>query len=65
MASIDLPKPLDSEYSEIAWGIEKCGEDHKPLWIPRPKVTDHQVKFEMLFCGICHTDLHIGKGQKL
>ena len=44
-----LPDPLDSEYPEIAWGIEKSGENHKPLFIARPKVTDHAVKVEMLY----------------
>ena len=67
MSNLELPPPLDSEYLEIAWGINKFGEDHKPLWIARPKISsndssmDHQVKFELLYSGICHTDLHIGK----
>merc|ERR1712141_302609 len=57
------------EYLEIAWGINKFGEDHKPLWIARPKISsndssmDHQVKFELLYSGICHTDVHIGKNH--
>ena len=24
---------------------------------------DHQVKFELLYSGICHTDVHIGKNH--
>ena len=51
------------EYPEIAWGIEKSGERHKPLLIARPKVTDHAVKFEILYCGICHSDVHTGKND--
>ena len=51
------------EYPEIAWGIEKSGEQHKPLLIARPKVTDFAVKFEMLYCGICHSDVHTGKND--
>lgn len=58
-----LPDPLDSEYPEIAWGIEKSGENHKPLFIARPKVTDHAVKVEMLYCGVCHSDVHTGKND--
>ena len=42
------------------WGIPQSGGNHEPLWVPRPKVTDHAVKFEMLFCGICHSDVHTG-----
>ena len=41
-------EPLESEYREVAWGIEKSGEKHKPLWIARPKTTDFAVKFELL-----------------
>ena len=40
MSNLELPPPLDSEYLEIAWGINKFGEDHKPLWIARPKIRD-------------------------
>ena len=69
MSNLELPPPLDSEYLEIAWGINKFGEDHKPLWIARPKINsndssmDHQVKFELLYSGICHSDVHIGKNH--
>lgn len=50
----------DDEYPEVAWGKE--GKDNKftPLLIPRPKVTDFAVKFELLYCGICHSDIHVG-----
>lgn len=69
---IELPPPLDSEYPEIAWGILKFGEYHQPLWIARPKITnsnaddksmEKQVRFEMLYAGICHTDLHFGRNE--
>ena len=43
--------------------LENDGEKHKPFLIPRPKITDHQVKFEMLYCGICHTDVHHGRNE--
>jgi hypothetical protein len=47
----ELPAPLSSEYKEVAWAVPKFGEHHRPIWIARPKVTDYQVKFEMLYCG--------------
>jgi len=59
----ELPPPLDSEYMEVAWGVEKSGEMHKPLWIARPKPQDYDVKFEMLYCGICHSDVHNVKNE--
>ena len=40
MSNLELPPPLDSEYLEIAWGINRFGEDHKPVWIARPKIRD-------------------------
>ena len=70
--NIEMPPPLDSEYPEIAWGILKFGENHQPLWIARPKITnsnaddksiEKQVRFEMLYAGICHTDLHFGRNE--
>jgi len=47
----ELPAPLGTEYKEVAWAVPKFGEFHRPIWIARPKVTDYQVKFEMLYCG--------------
>ena len=55
-----IPKCIEGEYPEIAWGIEKFKEKHKPFYIPRPNVFGHQVKFEMLYCGVCHSDCHLG-----
>lgn len=58
-----LPSPLDSEYKEVAWAVPKFGAPHEPIWISRPKVTDYQVKFEMLYAGICHSDCHCGRND--
>lgn len=30
------------------------------MWINRPKCGKQYVRFEMLFCGICHSDCHHG-----
>ena len=57
----EIAAPLDSEYLEVAWGIKNNGEKHIPFLIPRPKVTDYAVKFEILYCGICFTDVDLGK----
>jgi uncharacterized zinc-type alcohol dehydrogenase-like protein len=56
----DVPAPRDDEVREVAWGINRLGEKFSPLWINRPKVGDFDVKFAMKFCGICHTDCHMG-----
>jgi alcohol dehydrogenase (NADP+) len=57
---MDIPACSDNEYREVAWGIEHFGEQFKPIWINRPKVGDFDVRFEMKFCGVCHSDCHIG-----
>ena len=51
------------EYNEVGWGIaEYAGQNpkHVPMWIPRPKVTDFTVKYELAYSGICHSDCHTG-----
>jgi uncharacterized zinc-type alcohol dehydrogenase-like protein len=29
------------------------------MWINRPKVGDFDVKVDLDFCGICHSDVHL------
>ena len=53
-----IPAPLETEYPVTAWGVEQCGESFKQLTIYRPQVDLHDVKFELKFCGICHSDVH-------
>ncbi len=47
----DIPAPLSTEYKEIAWAVPKFGQPHRPIWINRPNVSDHQIKLEVLYCG--------------
>jgi uncharacterized zinc-type alcohol dehydrogenase-like protein len=58
-----LASPQDDEYPEVAWGVHKMGEKISPFVIPRAKVTESQVKFDMLYAGVCHTDIHYGKND--
>ena len=55
-----LPEPLENEYKEVAWAIEQQGDKFKPIWIARPNCREFDVKFELLYSGICHTDCHYG-----
>lgn len=50
----------ENEYQEVAWGLKALGEKMTPFFINRPKCGDHDVKFEVHFCGICHSDLTFG-----
>ena len=56
----NVTAPQDDEYQTTAWGLTEEGGKFTPITINRPKVTDYQVNFEILFCGICHSDIHIG-----
>ena len=57
-----IPAKQDDEYREIAWAIPEYNANptFEPIWINRPNCRDNDVKFEMLYCGICHSDCHIG-----
>jgi len=50
----------DDEYREVAWGLTDLGQKFAPLHINRAKVGEFDVKFEVLYCGVCHSDVHIG-----
>lgn len=52
-----IPPCQDDEYEEVAWGIENIGEGFKKLTINRPKVKGSLVRFDLKFCGVCHTDV--------
>ncbi|WP_312362397.1 NAD(P)-dependent alcohol dehydrogenase [Sphingobacterium sp.] len=41
-----------------AFGAEAPDADLKELSINRREVTPHDVEIEILYCGICHSDLH-------
>lgn len=51
----------DDEYQTTAWALTELGGKHTPIKINRPKVFANQVNFEILYAGICHTDVHIGE----
>ena len=56
-----IPAAQDDEYREIAWGMPKQGEKFSPMWINRHNPSDHDVKFDVLYCGICHSDSFMGE----
>ena len=65
-----LPPPLPDEYKEVAWAVPSFDKETnkslpiEPIWIARPSnVVDKQVRFEMLYCGVCHSDTHRGNND--
>ena len=60
-----FPEPREDEYREVAWGLTEATGKFQPMWINRPTVqggaganSGYQVRFELLFCGVCHSDIH-------
>lgn len=56
----EIQEPREDEYREVAWGKPTQTDKISPIWINRGKVRDSDVKFEVLYCGICHYDADIG-----
>lgn len=46
-----------------AYGTEAAEAPLKPLNIQRRTVKAHDVEIEILFCGICHSDLHSARNE--
>jgi len=51
-----IPEAQENEYREAAWGLAAKGGKFAPMWINRHNPGDHDVKFDVLYCGICHSD---------
>ena len=47
-------------YNAKAYSAASATSPLAPTTIPRRDPTDRDVQIEILFCGICHSDLHYG-----
>jgi cinnamyl-alcohol dehydrogenase len=54
-----IPAPQSDEDTCAAWGIHGVNQDFKPLTINRHKVQANDVRVDMLYCGICYTDVAV------
>ena len=41
-----------------AFGTAAANADLKQINIQRRKATPHDIEIEILYCGVCHSDLH-------
>ncbi|MEQ8624265.1 MAG: NAD(P)-dependent alcohol dehydrogenase [Vicingaceae bacterium] len=48
-------------YTINAYGTAAADEDLKQISIERREVTEEDVKIEILYCGVCHSDIHAAK----
>jgi uncharacterized zinc-type alcohol dehydrogenase-like protein len=46
-----------------AFGTEAAEAPLKSLNIQRRSLTPHDVEIEILYCGICHSDLHVARNE--
>eukprot|EP00091_Calanus_sinicus_P013398 TRINITY_DN29754_c0_g1_i1.p1 TRINITY_DN29754_c0_g1~~TRINITY_DN29754_c0_g1_i1.p1 ORF type:complete len:118 (-),score=42.08 TRINITY_DN29754_c0_g1_i1:168-521(-) len=49
---------MSGMYSTFAFGVEKKEAGFTKFTIQRNEPGDHDVQFDVKFCGICHTDVH-------
>lgn len=50
-------------YNVKAFGTEAKDADLKEMQIPRREVTPRDVEIEILYCGVCHSDLHTARND--
>jgi uncharacterized zinc-type alcohol dehydrogenase-like protein len=46
-----------------AFGTESAEADLKQIQIPRRSLTAKDVEIDILFCGVCHSDLHFARND--
>lgn len=46
-----------------AFGTERKDADLKEMSIERREVTPHDVEIEIMYCGVCHSDLHTARND--
>uniref|UniRef100_A0A7S3CU76 Enoyl reductase (ER) domain-containing protein n=1 Tax=Strombidium rassoulzadegani TaxID=1082188 RepID=A0A7S3CU76_9SPIT len=60
---VDVFPAQENEYPVVAWGVPKHGEKVAPVMINRPNVGDYDIKIDMKYCGICHSDVHLARAE--
>jgi uncharacterized zinc-type alcohol dehydrogenase-like protein len=56
---MDVSPPIhENDTKTICWGLTGQGKKFEPFYIPRGPVGDDHIKFDLHYCGICHSDCH-------
>jgi len=50
-------------YNTVAWAKSAADSEFSKIEIKRNKTGDNDVTFELKYCGICHTDVHIANNE--
>ena len=54
---------MSDMYSTVAWAKSAADSKFSKIDIQRNVIGDHDVSFDLKFCGICHTDVHIANND--
>src|SRR5580698_7450699 len=50
-------------YNAKAYSVASATSPFAPITIARREPTGHDVQIEILFCGVCHSDLHQARDE--
>src|SRR4051812_24673096 len=63
METSKMDKEMIATTTIRAFGTEAAEAPLQDLNIKRRKATPHDVEIEILFCGVCHSDLHTARNE--
>jgi alcohol dehydrogenase (NADP+) len=63
MTTTQFSSEARSQYKAKAFAAASAKSPLSPITIPRRDPGEHDVQLEILFCGICHSDLHIVRSE--
>src|ERR687885_2014174 len=63
MTTTQVSSESHSQYKAKAYAATSAKSTLAPITISRRDPGEHDVQIEILFCGICHSDLHTVRGE--
>ena len=54
---------MEDMYTTVAWAKTSPDSNFSKIEISRNVAGDHDVTFDLKYCGICHTDVHIANNE--
>ena len=63
MTTTQFSSEARSQYRAKAYAAANAESPLAPITIPRRDPGEHDVQIEILFCGICHSDLHTVRSE--
>ncbi|MDQ3808634.1 MAG: NAD(P)-dependent alcohol dehydrogenase, partial [Thermoproteota archaeon] len=63
MSTTQLRSQLHGQYNAKAYSAANAKSPLAPITIPRREPSERDVQIEILFCGICHSDLHTVRNE--